>query len=166
MKQFLFIMLWLTGMTVNAQRISHDFRDVSLSEALKYIQSQTTNYDLIFIYNELEDFRVTSHVQHQPVLDALMQIVGFYPVRIYKSGEREIYVECTHKTDRHLTVCFCRFQNSRIIPRRTDLCLRRKADTRNLPEDHPRLYPAQYRNPERLLLRRIPSHIRHIHTLP
>ena len=59
MKQFLFIMLWLTGMTVNAQRISHDFRDVSLSEALKYIQSQTTNYDLIFIYNELEDFRVT-----------------------------------------------------------------------------------------------------------
>ena len=96
-------MLWLTGMTVNAQRISHDFRDVSLSEALKYIQSQTTNYDLIFIYNELEDFRVTSHVQHQPVLDALMQIVGFYPVRIYKSGEREIYVECTHKTDRHLT---------------------------------------------------------------
>ena len=96
-------MLWLTGMTVNAQRISHDFRDVSLSEALKYIQSQTTNYDLIFICNELEDFRVTSHVQHQPVLDALMQIVGFYPVRIYKSGEREIYVECTHKTDRHLT---------------------------------------------------------------
>ena len=96
-------MLWLTCMTVSAQRISHDFRDVSLSEALKYIQSQTTNYDLIFIYNELEDFRVTSHVQHQPVLDALMQIVGFYPVRIYKSGEREIYVECTHKTDRHLT---------------------------------------------------------------
>ena len=96
-------MLWLTGMTVNAQRISHDFRDVSLSEALKYIQSQTTNYDLIFIYNELEDFRVTSHVQHQPVLDALMQIVGFYPVRIYKSGEREIYVECTHKTEHHLT---------------------------------------------------------------
>ena len=103
MKQFLIILLWLTCMTVSAQRISHDFRDVSLSEALKYIQSQTTNYDLIFIYNELEDFRVTSHVQHQPVLDALMQIVGFYPVRIYKSGEREIYVECTHKTDRHLT---------------------------------------------------------------
>ena len=96
-------MLWLTCMTVSAQRISHDFRDVSLSEALKYIQSQTTNYDLIFIYNELEDFRVTSHVQHQPVLDALMQIVGFYPVRIYKSGEREIYVECTHKTEHHLT---------------------------------------------------------------
>ena len=103
MKQFLIILLWLTCMTVSAQRISHDFRDVSLSEALKYIQSQTTNYDITFIYDELEDFRVTSYVQHKSVLDALMQIVGFYPVRIYKSGEREIYVECTHKTDRHLT---------------------------------------------------------------
>ncbi len=103
MKQFLIILLWLTCMTVSAQRISHDFRDVSLSEALKYIQSQTTNYDITFIYDELEDFRVTSYVQHKSVLDALMQIAGFYPVRIYKSGEREIYVECTHKTDRHLT---------------------------------------------------------------
>jgi hypothetical protein len=32
-----------------------------------------------------------------------MQVVGFYPVRVYRSGEREIYVECTHKTDLHLT---------------------------------------------------------------
>ena len=103
MKHFLIILLWLTCMTVSAQRISHDFRDVSLSEALKYIQSQTTNYDITFIYDELEDFRVTSYVQHKSVLDALMQIAGFYPVRIYKSGEREIYVECTHKTERHLT---------------------------------------------------------------
>ena len=103
MKHFLIILLWLTCMTVSAQRISHDFRDVSLSEALKYIQSQTTSYDITFIYDELEDFRVTSYVQHKSVLDALMQIAGFYPVRISKSGEREIYVECTHKTDRHLT---------------------------------------------------------------
>ena len=28
---------------------------------------------------------------------------GFYPVRVVKRGESEIYVECTHKTDRHLT---------------------------------------------------------------
>ena len=104
MKRLSFILLLCAIVSlVSAQRISHDFRDVSLSEALKYIQSQTANHDLIFIYNELEDFRVTTHVQHKPVLDALMQIVGFYPIRIYKSGEREIYVECTHKTNHHLT---------------------------------------------------------------
>ena len=32
-----------------------------------------------------------------------MQVIGFYPVRAVKRGEHELYVECTHKTDRHLT---------------------------------------------------------------
>ena len=103
MRHLLTALLWLTGMTVSAQHIDRDFRDVSLSDALKFIQSQTTDHDLIFIYDELEDFRVTTHVQHKSVTDAIMQIVGFYPVRVYKSGEREIYVEAIHKTDRHLT---------------------------------------------------------------
>ena len=103
MKQLLIILLWLTGITVSAQRINRDFYDVSLSEALKYIQKQTTNYDITFIYDELEDFRVTTHVQRKSVPDAIIQLVGFYPVRVVKSGEREIYVECTHKTERHLT---------------------------------------------------------------
>ena len=107
MKQLLIILLWLTGITVSAQRINRDFHNVSLSEALKYIQEQTTNYDITFIYDELEDFRVTTHVQRKSVPDAIIQLVGFYPVRVVKSGEREIYVECTHKTERHLT---CRSQ--------------------------------------------------------
>ena len=103
MKQLLIILLWLTGITVSAQRINRDFYDVSLSEALKCIQEQTTNYDITFIYDELEDFRVTTHVQRKSVPDAIIQLVGFYPVRVVKRGEREIYVECTHKTERHLT---------------------------------------------------------------
>ena len=97
------LLLCLTGMTVSAQRINRDFHNVSLSDALKYIQSQTTNYDLVFIYDELEDFRVTTHVQHKSVPDAIQQIVGFYPVRVVKSNDHEIYVECTHKTARRLT---------------------------------------------------------------
>lgn len=85
-----------------AQKITRNFQNESLSDALKYIQSQTTNYDLIFIYDELEDFRVTTNVQHKSVPDAIQQLVGFYPVRIVKSGEHEIYLECTHKANRHL----------------------------------------------------------------
>jgi len=103
MRQMMILLLCLTGMTVSAQRITRDFRNVSLSDALKYIQSQTTSYNLIFIYDELEDFRVTTHVQHKSVPDAIQQIVGFYPVRVVKNGDHEIYVECTHKTDRRLT---------------------------------------------------------------
>ncbi len=86
-----------------AQHITHEFNDVSLSDALKYIQEQTTRYDITFTYDELEDFRVTTDVKNKSVTDALLQVVGFYPVRISRSGEREIYVECTHKTERHLT---------------------------------------------------------------
>ena len=103
MRKLLIVLLWLTGITVSAQRISRDFHNVSLSEALKYVQSQTMNYDLIFIYNELEDFRVTTFVKNKSVPDAIQQLIGFYPVRYVRSGEREIYVECTHKTNRHLT---------------------------------------------------------------
>ena len=87
----------------NAQKITHTFQDNPLSEALKYIQAQATDYNITFIYDELEDFRVTTHIRNKSVPEAILQIVGFYPIRVVRSGKHEIYVECTHKTDRHLT---------------------------------------------------------------
>ena len=103
MRQVLIVLLCLAGMAARAQKISHDFQNVSLSDALRYIQEQTTQSDIIFIYNELEDFRVTANVRNKSVADAIRQIIGFYPIRVYNNGEREIYVECTHKTDFRLT---------------------------------------------------------------
>lgn len=104
MKRLSFILLLCTIVSLgHAQKITHHFQDVTLSDALRYIQAQTTNYDITFIYDELEDFRVTTHIQNESIPDAIVQIVGFYPVRVVKSGKNEIYLECTHKTDRHLT---------------------------------------------------------------
>ena len=104
MKRISFILLLCAIVSVaSAQRITHTFQDVPLADALKYIQEQTTNYNITFIYDELEDFRVTTHLQNKPIPDAIVQIAGFYPVHVVKSGKHEIYVECTHKTDRHLT---------------------------------------------------------------
>ena len=104
MKRLSFILLLCAIVSVaSAQKITHTFQDVALSDALKYIQEQTANYNITFIYDELEDFRVTTHLQNKPVPDAIVQLAGFYPVRVVKSGKHEIYVECTHKTDRHLT---------------------------------------------------------------
>ena len=104
MKRLSFILLLCATISVaSAQKITHTFQDVPLSEALKYIQTQTTDYNITFIYDELEDFRVTTNIKQKSVTDAIMQIVGFYPVRVVKNGKHEIYVECTHKTDRHLT---------------------------------------------------------------
>ena len=103
MKRLSFILLLCAIVSVaSAQKITHTFQDVALSDALKYIQEQTANYDITFIYDELEDFRVTTHLQNKPIPDAIVQLAGFYPVRVVKSGKHEIYVECTHKTDRQL----------------------------------------------------------------
>ena len=89
--------------SASAACINKNFQDVSLSDALKDIQSQAPDYNVIFIYDELEDFRVTTKVKQKSVADAIMQVVGFYPVRIVRNGERDIYVECIHKAERHLT---------------------------------------------------------------
>ena len=87
-----------------AQRISHTYNNVSLSEALLGLNNEQTEYVINFLYNELEDFRITATVKNKKLPDAIQQMIGFYPVRMtVKSDDHEIYVECTHKTDRHLT---------------------------------------------------------------
>ena len=87
-----------------AQRISHTYNNVSLSEALLLLNSEQKEYVINFLYNELEDFRVTATIKNKRLPDAIQQMIGFYPVRMtVKPDDHEIYVECTHKTDRHLT---------------------------------------------------------------
>ena len=87
-----------------AQRISHTYNNVSLSETLLQLNNEQTAYVINFLYNELEDFRITATIKNKKLPDAIQQMIGFYPVRMtVKPDDREIYVECTHKTDRHLT---------------------------------------------------------------
>ncbi len=105
MKQLalLFIICHLSFSSMAAQKITRSYDNVTMSEALRDLNEQSRDYNISFLYNELEDFRVTTSIKHKSVTDAIMQIVGFYPVRVVKRGESEIYVECTHKTERHLT---------------------------------------------------------------
>ena len=87
-----------------AQRISHIYNNVSLSEALLGLNNAQDEYVINFLYNELEDFRITTTISRKSLPDAIQQMIGFYPVRMsIKPDDHEIYVECTHKTDRHLT---------------------------------------------------------------
>ena len=87
-----------------AQRISHIYNNVSLSEALLQLNNEQKEYVINFLYNELEDFRITTTISRKSLPDAIQQMIGFYPVRMtVKPDDHEIYVECTHKTDRHLT---------------------------------------------------------------
>ena len=86
-----------------AQKITRSYNNVSMSEALRDLNEQSRDYNISFLYNALEDFRVTTSFKHKTIADAIMQVIGFYPVRVVKRGENEIYVECTHKTEHHLT---------------------------------------------------------------
>ena len=104
MKRLLILILTICAVVtaMHAQRITRNFQNVSMSDALKYIQQQTGNHKIVFIYNELEDFTITTSVKNKPVPDAIRQIIGFYPIQMILGENNDIYVECIHKTEHHL----------------------------------------------------------------
>lgn len=75
---------------------------MSVAAALKELNVLQDKYVVNFIYDDLEDFKVTTHVHNRSVPDAIRQIIGFYPIRMTQL-DRVLLVECTHKTSRHLT---------------------------------------------------------------
>ena len=107
-KQIILIILalLLTISTQAQKRISCNYNNVSLSDALSQLAEKQTDYAIMFLYNELEDFRITTAVSCKSLPDAIQQMIGFYPIRMIvdKSNpeEKKIFVECTHKTDRNL----------------------------------------------------------------
>ena len=104
MKRLFTMILLLCSLAgiAHAQRITRNFQNVSMSDALKYIRQQTDNHKIVFIYNELEDFTVTTNVKNKSVPDAIRQIIGFYPIEMTLGDNNDIYVECIHKTEHHL----------------------------------------------------------------
>ena len=83
----LILALLLTVSMQAQKRISREYNNVSLSDALNQLAEQQTGY-----------------TKHLP--EAIQQMIGFYPIRVTTSTDedgRKIFVECTHKTDRRLT---------------------------------------------------------------
>ena len=109
MRRFLIILTAACLLTIGlrAQRITRTYDNVSFSDALRELSQQSGNYTLYFLYDELEDFRITTTVRHKTLPDAIQQMIGFYPIRMIVDENnpegKKIFVECTHKTDRHLT---------------------------------------------------------------
>jgi len=104
MKRLFTMILLLCSLAgiAHAQRITRNFQNVSMSDARKYTQQQTSNHKIVFIYNELEDFTITTNVKNKPVPDAIRQIIGFYPIKMIQGDNNDIYVECIQKTEHHL----------------------------------------------------------------
>ena len=92
---------------VKGKYVNGKYNNVSLSDALSGLARQQTDYAIMFLYNELEDFRITTTVSRKTLPDAIQQMIGFYPVSMtvdYSNPDgKKIFVECIHKTDRRLT---------------------------------------------------------------
>lgn len=103
-RHLIIIVACLLAMPLHAQRVTKSFYNVSLSEALLQLSRQTSEYTIYFLYNDLEDFRVTTTISHKPLPDAIQQTIGFYPVSMTIDAsdpkEKKIFVECSQKTTR------------------------------------------------------------------
>ena len=107
MKRVLYavVLIFLFALATNAQRVSGVYDNVSMSDALRDISRQSEGKAINFMYDELEDFKVTTTIRNKPLAEAVLQLIGFYPMRMSIGEKGDIFVECTHKTDRHLTGC-------------------------------------------------------------
>ena len=92
----LFFLLTLVQLSY-AQRITRQYNNVSFSAALKDLNVHQHKYTINFVYDELEDFKVTKSIRNLSVPDAIMQLIGFYPIKMTQL-EDNIMVECTQKT--------------------------------------------------------------------
>lgn len=90
-------------MATGSLKAQHHFKATSLSEALIALDHSTERYDISFVYDELEDFTVTTDIRKSSsVPDAVRQVCGFYPVKVSVKG-RNIFVECIQKDRTKMT---------------------------------------------------------------
>ena len=101
-KAIIFLVCCMTLVAAQAQRVTRNYRDVSIADALRQLADESRDYTIYFLYNELEDFTITTNVKNKPVPEAIRQMIGFYPIRMTQGEKGEIYVECIHKTEHHL----------------------------------------------------------------
>ena len=96
MKRILLLLLSLATLCASAQTITRQYNNVSMAQALRELNSLQDKYTVNFIYDELEDFRVTVNIRHQSVPDAIRYMIGLYPITLTEEGDN-LFVECINK---------------------------------------------------------------------
>ena len=91
-------MLLLCTAIGRAQRVSRDFHNVTMPTALQQLGGMTHRYTINFIYNDLEDFRVTADIKGATIPEAIRQLIGFYPITMTMVSDSIINVECSQKS--------------------------------------------------------------------
>lgn len=97
-KAIILQLLMLLSATAMAQKVSVNFNNVTMPEALRTLNKATKRYTINFIFDDLEDFRVTTNVRNQTIPNAIRQVIGFYPIEMTVVGDSVVSVECSQKT--------------------------------------------------------------------
>ena len=97
MKQYIFTALFcVLTLCAQAQKITRDYQNESLSKVLEDLNAATSDKTIYFIYDELEDFTVTSHFTDLPINEAIREVIGFYPMKVTYDNDK-VFIECTQK---------------------------------------------------------------------
>ncbi|MGM9799573.1 MAG: hypothetical protein ACI30M_02670 [Muribaculaceae bacterium] len=97
-KIIILMLLCIIALGALAQRVSRNYQQMSLSDVLKDLSSASSKYSVNFIYDELEDFTVTTQLQGVTIPEAVYKVIGFYPIRV-KEDSTAIFVECVKKIE-------------------------------------------------------------------
>ena len=81
MKKTILILLCALSLHLSAQRVNLHYNNTPISAILKQLNSEQHNYAINFIYNDLEDFHVTTDIKNKTIPDAIRQMIGFYPIK-------------------------------------------------------------------------------------
>ena len=98
MRNALYILIFLCFFMTQAQaqRLTKSYTEASLSDVLIDLNKSQHDKRISFIYNELEDFTVTTGFRNSTVDNAVREVVGFYPMKI-TMNDSLITVECIQK---------------------------------------------------------------------
>lgn len=95
-----FIALCLCCVGLPAQTVNLSLHDAPLSEALRRIDQGQQERRIVFVFNEMERFRVSCELSQLEPLEAVRQVCSSLPIRIKTKG-RYIFVEAEQpKTQR------------------------------------------------------------------
>ena len=85
-KLYILLLLCAVVSMAQAQKITRNYKNQSLSRVLEDLNAATNRHEISFVYNDLENFTVTCKLEHLNLGDALIKVVGFYPVHIVRDG--------------------------------------------------------------------------------
>ncbi len=93
---YILISLCFCMTQAQAQRLTKTYTEASLSDVLIDLNKSQHDKRISFIYNELEDFTVSTGFRNSTVDNAVREVVGFYPMKI-TTNDSLITVECIQK---------------------------------------------------------------------